>query len=322
MNCIIPCDPLGSIFTSDVIKRLQRRLSQPFQDDNDRHRLLIRLNILTAAGEISPYLSYWRQRSIRAWKAYRAAWDTYLFAAYACGLFSEKSGTDLINRLTDTNNDNFQGALAECLACWLFAGKFRMPLIPRPKGSKNHELEFVLDSKLGKLHVEVKAPYRAPPTDSWSGDDSDKIMNCLETANKQFRKDNRNILVLVPSLRLPLYNERGSLIRAFYGEERFVMSFDPKKAQAIGPATIEFFPKGRFLQFHKSKGKPMFTRTSLVVSVEEIFNETYSFVDHKILILHNPHAIKTCEGLYLGNFPEFKREENYMKWSDGHQLFP
>lgn len=273
-------------------------------------------------GEIPHYEPYWRQHDIRCWKAFKAAWDTYIHAAYVCGLFSGKSGSDLIGRLTDTDNDNFQGAIAECLACWLFAGKFKMPVNPRPKGNADHELEFIATSDTGELHVEVKSPYRSFSRDLWSGDDSDKIEGCLESANKQFRKDSKNVLVLVPSLRLPLYGARGSLIRALYGEEKFVMQFDPQKGEAIGPTTLEFFPEGHFLKFRKDEGKPRFTRTSLVLSVEEKYNERYSFVDHNILILHNPCALQPCEDLRLGDFPEFKRHGDYLRWSDGHQLFP
>ena len=104
----VPNDQLRSIFTPDVIRRLQKRLSQPFRHEDERERLLTRLNILTVRGEISRSTPGHIQHAVKVWRAYKAAWDTYLHAAYACGLLSGKNGVDIIGRLTDTDNDNFQ----------------------------------------------------------------------------------------------------------------------------------------------------------------------------------------------------------------------
>lgn len=320
-NTTVPHDPLASIFTAAVITRLQQRLSRPFATEDERNRLLTRLNILTAGGEYPRALPKYMQHSVRFWRAYKVAWDAYVHAAYVCGLFDGDSGKDLTRRLTDTNNDNFQGAIAECLACWIFAGKLHMPVSPKPNGRNLRTLEFACETPVGTLHIEVKSPYKENPHQVWSGDDAGTIAACIEQANKQFSKSTKNALVMVPDLRLPLFLRRGSLIRALYGEERFVVPLDTATGKASGPTTTQFFPDGRFLKVRASEGKPRFTRTSMVISVEEIYNEHYDFVDHKVLILHNPYAAQSCEALPLDCYPTFKRNDDKIGWSDGHSLY-
>lgn len=261
----------------------------------------------------------WDKCKLLNLKAFKSAWETYVDTSFACGLFEGPSGNDLLERLRSERNDNFNAAMAECLACWLFVGKFKMPIMPRPKGSNNHELEFLAKSPNEDLFIEVKAPFRPRSNQSWSGDDSDKIISCLNAAQKQFQKNTHNILVINPSLRIPLFAHRETLIHALYGETRIVMNFDPMKGQAISPATSEFFPDGSFLKVWPEKGT-RFTRIGAVICVEEFYNERFNVVDHKIFILHNPHAKFSCEHIDFGDAPQLRRFGNYMKWSDGYAI--
>jgi hypothetical protein len=50
-------------------------------------------------------------------RAYKSAWETYLTAAFAIGLFDGTHGTDLRARLTCVEDDNHLGAIGECFDC-------------------------------------------------------------------------------------------------------------------------------------------------------------------------------------------------------------
>jgi hypothetical protein len=64
----------------------------------------------------------------------------------------------------------------------------------------------------GAIDVEVKAPHCDPPkTQIWYGDDSSKIAKCLKWANGQFHEGRPNLLVLVPTLRIPVYSHRSQI---------------------------------------------------------------------------------------------------------------
>jgi hypothetical protein len=74
----VPSEPLWAIFTLDAIRTL-RYVSAPSP------MLDFRLAVLGAGG-LNP--SY----SNRRLRAYKAAWEAYLVAAFACGLFESNHG--------------------------------------------------------------------------------------------------------------------------------------------------------------------------------------------------------------------------------------
>lgn len=257
---IPPEEPLDEIFNGDVIDRLKNK-------KESSESVSFRLNVLTASGpDTTNEQALW---NVPMFRAYRAAWDTYLYAAFASGLFEGSEGVELRGRLTCLDDHGFRSAMAECIACWVFCGKFKMGIVPRPLGQKGKKLEFIAKSQCQNLHIEVKSPYRKKPDRGWSGDDSDLIKNCLKESAKQFQKGKCNILVLVPSLRTPVYACRGQLIKAFYGEERFVIDINTEKGCADSPARLEFFSEGKFLKKWKPEGIPRFKRVSAVLTVEE-----------------------------------------------------
>ena len=145
-----------------------------------------RLQVLAAGGLNS------HSDTGQALRAYKAAWEVYLLAGFACGLFEGIHGADLRARLTGTDDDNFRSAMSECLAAWYLAGKLKLPIGPRPQGRPGHPLEFVIKLPDGDVNVEVKCPHRPITTEAWWGDDSDLLQRALHTANKQFEAGARN----------------------------------------------------------------------------------------------------------------------------------
>jgi hypothetical protein len=156
----VPSEPLWAIFTPDVIRRLSL-VGNPSRD------LDFRLQVL-AAGGLNSHIP--RGQALRACKA---AWEVYLFAAFACGLFDGTHGADLRSRLTGVDDDNFRSAMSECLAAWYLGGKRKLPVEARPEGRPGHPLEFVVKISDGDIGVEVKAPYRPITSDFWWGDDAE-----------------------------------------------------------------------------------------------------------------------------------------------------
>jgi len=312
---IPPDEPLDDIFTDNVILRLKERAA--FSESAS-----YRLRVLTASGPDTT--DDWAQWNIPPLRAQRAAWDVYLYTAFANGLFEGTEGAELRGRLTSPDNDDFRSAMAECIACWVFSGKFKMELDVRPSGRRNKKLEFIAKSDVQDLYVEVKSPYREKPNQGWSGDDSDLIESCLIEATNQFEKGLCNILVIVPSLRIPVYSLRGQLIKAFYGEEKFVFDIDVEKGCATGPAEVKFFPEGRFLKTWKPEKAPRYKRVSAVLTIEERLREGSRSIwfDHNILLLKNPCAEVSCDLRILRDIPQFAQVGDYMKWTDGKKLFP
>ena len=148
----VPAEPLWNVFTPAVLAKLQR-VTTPSP------ALTWRLRVLGADG-LSPDDSP---------RAHKSAWEVYLLAAFACGLFEGHHGTELRARLTGVNDDNFRSALDECLATWYLAGPRKLQIEPRPEGRSDHALEFALKLPEGDIKVEVKSPFRPITSDFWRG---------------------------------------------------------------------------------------------------------------------------------------------------------
>ena len=142
----VPTEPLWDVFTPHVIGELQK-VSMPDS------WIDFRLRVLRAGGLNDAF----QNRELRA---YKAAWETYLIAAFGCGLFEGPHGIDLRARLTGIDGANFRSALSECFAVWYLAGKLKLKIKPRPKGQGDSNLEFAIKLGSGDIKVEVKAPYR------------------------------------------------------------------------------------------------------------------------------------------------------------------
>lgn len=317
-----PSDAIRAVFTRDSLIRLHAR-------PNMSGRLKERLAVLAARGPDSDSVAA-RVAHPPHRRARKAAWEVYLRAAFALGLFDEPYGADLRARLTSADDDAFRAAMAECMSGWLLCGKLGLRIGPRPEGRKGHPLEYLIHCKSGDIRVEVKSPYRAQPGKGpWWGDDSDLLAAALRSANSQFDSSVRNLLIVAPSIRTPVYQERGQLARAFYGQPVITFPVDILRGGAAGPARMEFSPDGSFFKSRtsqgatiKSDGTPPFTRVGAVLCVEEELKAgNPPWMDHRVLVAHNPHASHPVPSDIWGSVPQLLEIAGEMAWNDGRKAF-
>ncbi len=291
--------------------------------------LRFRLNVLDACGPQPSDIG--RALELREWRVWRAAWETYLYTAYACGLFHGERRKDLLARLGSRNADGFRSAMAECLTCWFLAGKMRFSVSSDMRGRLNKTLDLGLAIEGTNIGVEVKAPFRERPKTTWSGGESDKIAQAIEQANKQFDDSGPNLLVLVPELRVPIRSHRDALLHACFGISVYRGMFDPHTGRA-GDFQFEFDPTGKFFRTTCPNGKPLkldgfpaHRRVSALLCIEEVMDsmcpmpdyrafmvrglpvglrdavyeqhcrynrlDNQMWVDHAVILVHNPYAL-------------------------------
>jgi hypothetical protein len=345
-----PSDALRDVFTSAV---RQSWTAKPTEE------LGRRLEVLCACGPYpdDPFLA----AELRFYRAQKAAWETYLSTSFACGLFEPPGGQDRRQRLASRDEEQFLGAIAECMTCWFLAGLHRLPLWPDPPGRNGRNLEMLVRAGGIEVGVEVKAPFRKPPQERvWSGDDSDKISQAMNIANRQFADDRANVLVLVPHLRRPLFSRRLDLLKAAYGQSKIFWPIDTQTGES-GPTEVMFFPDGRFLnsttpkgQLLKPDGLPAYRRISAIVCIEEIVVERFPFpdprallsdesrselwsrwekdrelhfshknkawIDHNVLVMHNPHAYYPISQQVFSCYPQLIPVGDQMQWTDGEEV--
>ncbi len=296
---MVPAEPLWDVFTPEVIANLR-------QGRSPSQRLLTRLRILDAGG-LNP------SRANHELRAYKAAWEAYLTAAFAIGLFEHPHGVELRARLTGTDDNNFLSAISECFAAWYLAGRRRLELMPRPSGQGAKCLEYSIKCESGDINVEVKAPYRPLGDEFFWGDDADLLEKALQSANRQFAKDQRNLLVVHPRLRLSIFPQfcRMPIERAFIGEDVIRIPLNPVTGGPAGPAHIAFRQHGRLVKLWP---EPRHTRISAVLSLNEY--EEGGEVKPRALMVHNPNAEMPLPRDMWQGIPEFFLESNRWRWSD------
>jgi hypothetical protein len=303
----VPAEPLWAIFTPEVLSRLNR-ISNPSPD------LTFRLAVLAAGGLASHNL---RGRALRARKS---AWEVYLVAAFACGLFEGEHGAELRARLAGGDDNNFRSAMSECFAAWYLAGKRKLRVLSRPEGRPGHPLELLIKLPDADVNVEVKAPLRRITEDFWWGDDSDALQSVLETANRQFEAGKRNLLVVVPSLRLDVLDVRDAIERAFIGETVIQIPIDTRTGGPAGPPTFPFRESGNFAKKWRegprdnSQFVPRFTRVSAAIFLSEY--DAGSEVKHRALIVHNPNAVAPLPADLFDGIPALVSHGGRWTWSD------
>jgi hypothetical protein len=311
MSFDIPREPLWDVFTPEIVDAL-RRIPNP------SGALKLRVRVLDAGGLNPSDLN-------RTLRAYKSAWEVYLHAAFACGLFEGNHGIELRARLTGGDDDNFRSAMSECLVAWFLAGRLKLKLTARPEGRSGRPLELMIKLPNGDISVEVKAPHR-PVTDTfWWGDDSDLLESALNKANKQFAKGVRNLLVLVPSLRLPIGDRwRVPLERAFVGETVIHIPLDPEAGGPAGPTTFPFKQSGKLTRVWPRddpggfKFEPRFTRIGAVISLSEYIDGEE--VKHRALMVRNPNAMVPLPRDQWRGIPEFANQSGQWRWSDAELL--
>ncbi len=311
---------LRAIFTEEVMDRL----AGATQTD----ALAYRRVVLTASGPLPS--DPWDAEDVMRWRGQRAAWEVYLDAAFACGLFDEPHGRDLVERLTHVDDGQFRSGMAECLAAWYFAGKLRLPTSARPTGNNDRPLELLVTLPDGDLHVEVKAPLREPVVDgrAHSVDDSDILESCLAKAASQFRKDARNLLFLAGRLTLPIMRHRRFLSKAFYADQAYVFRVNRETGEPVGEGRVEYLPTGRFLKQWGNEQGPRHTRVGGVLFVEENirqyrspFGRDWKFLAfHDALMMHNPNALHPLPEEPWRECPQLVQRGDVIEWTDGHRV--
>jgi hypothetical protein len=137
----------------------------------------------------------------------------------------------------------------------------------------------------------------------------------LDEENKQFAQGLQNVLLIVPNSDNPLFGGRDELIRAFFGEDTYVITFDRQTGEAV-KEEWKFSPKGKFLRLWND-GKPRFTRTSAVLLLKGHVRVSDGQIDVSCFVLHNPFASASVPADIWGDFPQFIVDGNVMRWTDG-----
>lgn len=106
----IPTDVLKDVFPAKVRERLISKI-------NPSQELIYRLEILKASGPDPADSS--KRTKLCDHRKRKSAWEAYLFAAFAIGLFDDEDGRDLRARLASTDDNNFRSAMAECMGAWV-----------------------------------------------------------------------------------------------------------------------------------------------------------------------------------------------------------
>ena len=221
-------------------------------------------------------------------------------------------------RLTGIDDDNFRSALSECMAAWYLAGHLKLRIEPRPEGRSDHPLEFALKLPEGDIKVEVKAPFRPIPTGAWWGADADLLERALEEANKQFGEGDRNLLVIVPCLRHPIFDigYRTPIESAFIGQIVIRIPIDTRTGGPAGPERLVLKEKDRFTKSWPSGSvsKPRFTRVGAALFLNKYVDGNE--IKHRALIVHNPNALVSLPRDPWVRIPEFHNDGNCWRWSD------
>jgi len=347
---IPPADVLEEAFPPLVRERWRTRPTA---------ELVERLQVICACG---PYPTDARRAiELRARRARKAAWEAYLMSSFVRGFFAEERGCDLKQRLASRDKAQFKAAMAECMTCWLLAGRLKLPLTADAPGrnGRNLEMQIVIDGAW--TGVEVKSPFRERSTTrAENGDDSAKVAQAMETANRQFSADRPNILVLAPHLRRSMINFRSDLLRAAFGESKITWQVNVQTGES-GPVEVQFFSDGHFLNTRKPRGGslkadglPGYRRISAILVVEETIAERFPFpnpfalldktkrdylwpiwtrerelhfsrencvwIDHRVLTVHNPYAYHPLSHTAFELFPQLLPDGNQMRWTDGEPV--
>jgi len=316
-------DALERVYNAAAVGRFHEYLAAAHPnaaDERDVEHVRWLTDVLTAGGP-PPTDALVAERVARR-RASRAALDVYVSAADACGLLDR----NMVERLRSTEERNYRSARAECVACWLLAGRLGYPVAPVVGGGRDRkQLEFSATTPHGQLVVEVKASrVDIPKGGSWSGDDFRALEKDMRDASGQFGKGTRNLLVLVPQLRTPVYSDREQLEKLI-GDRVLFVPVATERGVEVPPPHAGFVPRGRFVRFGKTDNTtgtrlPAHTRVSAVMSIETgLVGDARGvlYVDHRVVVVHNPNAEQPVDPATFGSYPQLVRvSDTDMAWTD------
>jgi hypothetical protein len=259
-------------------------------------------------------------RSLPYRGAYRRVWARYLAAAEAAGLLN----AEIRSRLTGDDDENFRGAMAECLTAWFFAQRLNHEVRSRPEGTATKNVDFEITAPGGiSVRAEVKSPYVPLTSDFWAGNDAGVIRRCLEDAGRQFKKTHANLLVVVPLLRNPVYLARSQLVEALIGQWAWSVPIIIEPSDDRHETETIFLQNGKLAKRWPTPTGGVttdLTRVSAAMTIEEklIDDNGDLRVDHAVSVVHNPFAARPIASIHFGHLPQLVLVAGRMTWTDGY----
>lgn len=304
-----------------------------------------RLGVLTAHGP--PPGDPDAARLLKRQRSKRATLEAYVDTAELCDLLD----ANMVERLRSIDEANFRSALAECVAAYVFVALLGHQVAPRTGGGRaGKQLEFAVTAPPDELIVEVKAPAVELPDGDvriWAGDDAPVLEKAVHDAAKQFGRGTRNLLVIVPTLRTSVWDNRDQLVKALIGEHVMHVHVPLDDAHE-GFTEPGFEPRGRLVRPGKmaSDGsrQPAHTRVSAVMVIEcalaeravreaSVFDDPLErffasalhrydqdnafWPEYRVTVVHNPYAEHPISPRTLGRARQLVTcGDGTMAWTD------
>jgi len=304
---------VGRLFTAEILERLGSLVGQKVpmngKDVRNRHRILTATPGSSSEGDILQ----------------QAAWKMYLNAAFDCGLLPD---SDLEGRLQGIDDDGFRSGLSECMTAWYMA-RLGFEVRPKPESTHQRNVDFLFLKQGACIHAEVKAPYSPlPMVGGWSESDTKVFLKCIKDAGSgQLKRGRTNLLVVCPTVRMPVFAERSQLIEATIGQVfwEVPVSLDGSRPPK---GRVGFHQNGKLAKLIKNKQTGAFTtdftRIGAVMTLEPdfawILDEDRFEVTHRALVVHNPFATHRIDPDLFGDIAQWivngEGDTKTMGWSD------
>jgi len=300
---------IDRLFTSDVIDRLariRRASDSPFDKAGavfrNRHTFLS--GSAAAAGSGA--------------RAMRRAWASYVDAADDYGLLDDP---EFVAALVGDDDDAFRGALAECCVASFLSSlpALRVRARPEAKSGKNVDMR-VMGGGI-EFDVEVKAPFVPRTSNHWRGTDTKAILASIKDAGTQFKRNRKNLLVLVPTFRTPVHHHRGQLVEAVLGQRAISVHVSLDGSDPPPPEPT-FVQNGKLARLRRTQGGDVstdFTRIGAIMSIEQRYRDLEDDeveVRQAVVVVHNPFATQPINASVFRDVPQLVRDGHVMRWTD------
>jgi hypothetical protein len=288
-----------SIFSPPTLKSLSR-IHRPVPSKWDDGGNPQRQRHLVAAAR-GPLPSEWR------W-ARRAAWVEHLWVAHKCGLLD----ADTVARLQGTDDEKFRGVMAECFVAWFFADRRKAKVVAKPEKVTERNVDLSIKRDDLEVFAEVKAPYVPKFSPMIAGDDRMVLRRAVGKAATQMKKGRANVVVLVPTLRTPVFMDREQL------ESVFVSLGD---GRAPPPPKNSFRQNGKLAKLLPGPDETLvthLTRVSAVMTLE-LSRDNHS-LQPRATVIHNPFAEVPIPRGFFGRVPQLvKLKDGNLRWTDSRR---